>query len=162
MTATMKGRQWELECRGLRDHGMHDDTRCLASRSRIVVDLPSELAVRDDRLWLDADGVIAHLDDDEHEWGSLPIFERARYMVLCMPGMIASVDLEEIGELVVLEGFADAYGTLPFPGSLRQQPPWLLQAFGAIRSTQNIERMREMRQKEADARRDWGGEHGAD
>jgi hypothetical protein len=153
--------QWELDCRGRRGHGTHEDDRCPATQRLVRVDLPSAVGGRDDVLYLTAEEVWDHLDEREHEWGSLPVLERARYMVVCVPGLLAvTPGVERAGEWVGLEGFSEAYGALPFDGPLTRQPPWMLQAFSVVRSTRNQYRIAEMRQREADAMNRLGAGNG--
>ena len=106
------------------------------------------------KLWLTVDEVWKVIEDDGAEWGDLPAIERANFLEVCVPGLLDGTPaVADAAALIALEGFAEAYGALPCAGAVMQQPSAVVEAFVTIRQTRNMEKLREMRAREAEAER---------
>jgi len=155
LEANTTGRQWTLTCDGLSKSGAHEDERCLTRRQYVRVEVPTGAADR--RVWVSKETIWEHLGDELWDWRDLTAHDRAQYCGLCVPGLLEVTEgIGEAAEIIGLEGMSEAYSTLPFEGGLLSQPAQLLEAFGVVRQTRSVIRMREARNRALDISRNVG------
>jgi hypothetical protein len=139
-----------FRCESARARGDHNDATCFSSRARVLISYPDPFRGRIETA-VGPEGAWYHLSDQAHEaWGHglVGMMDRAEVMGLCPNGLLdrfAAPEVDGAQGVLAIESMCETYSTVPFPGTLLEQPNALLEAFAVVRSTRNEIQARRMK-----------------
>ena len=130
---------WTLTCTGQEDAGEHP-AGCFAANEYARVVLPDESGEGGRAVVMSPDTVLEYVGDTVREWNYADPLERLRSMEVCVPGLMGSEHTPWLGaawHVLGIEGVAESFSALPYPGGVMQQPTAMVEALSIIRATRN-------------------------